>query len=236
MGDRYVVKSLSPMRKVIAARMSEATRTIPHFRLTADIEVDALMRLRMELKADHPGAELSLNDLLIKACAMALMDVPEMNIQLVEGGIHQYLTADIAVVTAVEGGLMTPIVRNANRKTVWGIAAEVRALLARAAKNALRMDEVFGGSFSISNLGMYGVDRFDAIINAPQCAILAIASARPRVVVTAAGEMRVATVLPVTLSIDHRAIDGVTGATFLAALRNRVEQPEHLHCYVQHCG
>lgn len=225
MSEDFLVRPLSPMRKVIAARMSEAKRTIPHFRMTAEIEVDALLAWRTELRQTRVGVALSLNDLLIKACAQALMDIPEVNVQWADNELHQFASADISIVTAVEGGLSTPIVRKAEAKSVWQISSEVKELAARAARNQLRMDEIQGGSFSISNLGMYGVDEFDAIINPPQCAILAIGAARSRCVVSRDLEPCVATVMRVTLSADHRAIDGVAGARFLGALKRRIELP-----------
>jgi pyruvate dehydrogenase E2 component (dihydrolipoamide acetyltransferase) len=229
MDDAHTVIPLSPMRKVIAVRMAEANRTIPHFRLAADLELDALMKLRQELQSLRPQEKLSLNDLLIKCCAMALMDSPAVNILWGETELFQYHTTDISVLMALgAGGLVTPIVRAAHTKSVWQISREVKDLAARAAKNALKMTEIVGGSFSISNLGMYGVDRFDAIINPPQCAILALGAAKPRVLASPDRQMRIATVLQATLSADHRAIDGATGAAFLSALRSRVEQPEHL--------
>jgi pyruvate dehydrogenase E2 component (dihydrolipoamide acetyltransferase) len=168
MNEDYLIRPLSPMRKVIAARMSDAKRTIPHFRLMADIEVDALLARRTELRQVRPGVALSLNDLLIKAAAQALMEVPEVNVQWADNELHQFASADISIVTAVEGGLATPIVRKAQLKSIWEIATEVKDLTGRAARNELRMDEIMGGSFSISNLGMYGVDEFDAVINPPQ--------------------------------------------------------------------
>jgi pyruvate dehydrogenase E2 component (dihydrolipoamide acetyltransferase) len=225
MNEDYRVTPLSPMRRVIAARMSEAKRTIPHFRLTTEIEVDAVLARRTELRQARPGIALSLNDLLIKACAEALMDVPEVNVQWADNELHQFASADISIVTAVEGGLATPIVRKAEAKSVWQISSEVKELAARASRNELRMEEILGGSFSMSNLGMYGVDEFDAIINPPQCAILAIGAARPRCVASRDLEPRVATVMRVTLSADHRAIDGVVGARFLVALKSRIEAP-----------
>jgi len=225
MNEDYLVRPLSPMRKVIAARMSDAKRTIPHFRLMADIEVDALLARRTQLRQVRPGVALSLNDLLIKAVAQALMDVPEVNVQWADHELHQFASADISIVTAVEGGLATPIVRKAQLKSLWEISAEVKELTDRAARNELRMDEIMGGSFSISNLGMYGVDEFDAIINPPQCAILAIAAARARCVASRDLEPRVATLMRVTLSADHRAIDGVAGARFLSALKRCIEAP-----------
>jgi pyruvate dehydrogenase E2 component (dihydrolipoamide acetyltransferase) len=230
MSEAFTAVPLTPIRKVIAARMTEAQQTIPHFRVTADIELDALLRLRAQLRERNPQLELSINDLLIKGCADALMDVPAVNIQWAHTQVHQFHSADVSVVTALEGGgLSTPILRNADTKSVGELAQELRELTRRAAQNALRMDEVFGGSFSISNLGMYGVDQFDAIVNPPQCAILAVGAAKPRAIASTERNLRVATVMRATLSVDHRAIDGATAATFLAALRRRLEQPHGLY-------
>jgi pyruvate dehydrogenase E2 component (dihydrolipoamide acetyltransferase) len=217
---------LTQMRRTIAARMSEAKRAIPHFRLTADIEMDRLIELRRALLQTRPNEKLSLNDLLIKACATALIDEPSVNLQWVDGEVHQYTGADISVVMAVEGGLSTPIIWRANEKSIWNISTEVRDLGERAQRKTLKMSEIVGGSFSISNLGMYGVDQFDAIINPPQCAILAVGAAKLRPVATNTRDLRVATVVTATLSCDHRAIDGVSGAKFLAALRQRLERPD----------
>jgi pyruvate dehydrogenase E2 component (dihydrolipoamide acetyltransferase) len=216
------------MRKIIAARMSEAKRTIPHFRLTAQLEIHALVELRKDLLATYPEAKLSLNDLLIKACAMALIDEPAVNLQWAESEIRQYSTADIAVVVSVVGGLSTPVIWGANSKSIFDISREVKDFAARAATNTLTMKEISGGSFSISNLGMFGVDQFDAIINPPQCAILAVGAAKTRATMNEKNKRHVATRLTVTLSCDHRAIDGAAGAKFLSALRARVEQPGHL--------
>lgn len=228
MAETYAVKPLSPLRKAIAARMQEATRSIPHFRLRADIEVDRLLAMRAELRQLNPAAAPSLNDLLVKASAQALVDVPEVNIQWADGALRQFVNADISIVIAIEGGLVTPIVHQANLKSVWEISAQIRDLTSRAARNELRMDEILGGSFSISNLGMHGVDEFDAIINPPQCAILAVGSAKQRALLAAGQQVRAATVMSVTLSADHRAIDGVTGARFLSALRTRIAEPSQL--------
>ncbi len=216
------------MRRAIAARMSESKRTIPHFRLVADIQIDALLARRKELLERRADQPLSLNDLLIKACAQALTDVPDVNVQWAEKELHRFHSADIAVVTAVNGGLTTPIVRAADAKSVWQIAAEVKELTSRAARNELRMEEIVGGSFSISNLGMYAVDQFDAIINPPQCAILAVGQGKPRCVALQELRMGIATVARMTLSVDHRAIDGVLAAKFLSALRARIETPSDL--------
>lgn len=228
MGEGYTVRPLSPMRRVIAARMHEAYSTIPHFRASVDIEVDKLLALRNELRDMSPSVSLSLNDLLVKASAQALMDVPEVNVQWSGRELHQFLNADISIVVAVKGGLVTPIVRAANLKSIREISAQIRDLTARAAGNELRMEEITGGSFSLSNLGMHGVDHFDAIINPPQCAILAVGSAKPHCLVAPNGQMRVGTVMRATISADHRAIDGVTAARFVSALRTRIEQPSQL--------
>lgn len=226
MAEAFRVRKPSAIRKIIAARMSDAAHTIPHFRLTAELEVDALLEMRKELRAEQGAQIPSLNAFLIKACAGALTDVPEINIQWVDGEIRQFDHADIAVVTALDDGLATPIVRGADFKSVWTISQEAKELARRAGANALKMHEISGGSFSISNLGMYGVDQFDAIINPPQCAILAVARAKPSLVMTPKGEARVATLMRVTLSVDHRAADGVVGARFLEALRGRIARPD----------
>jgi|HubBroStandDraft_1064217.scaffolds.fasta_scaffold45010_2 pyruvate dehydrogenase E2 component (dihydrolipoamide acetyltransferase) len=228
MAEAYTVVALSPLRKVIAARMTEATRTIPHFRLVADLEIDALLAWRAQLNVEHPDNKVSINDCLIKACASALMGQPTVNIQLIGEEIHQYHQADISVVMAVEGGLLTPVVRGADRKGVLDIATEVKAFAVRAAGGRLRLDEMLGGSFSISNLGGYGVEQFDAIINLPQCAILAVGRAKAAMTVDERATARIATLLRVTLSLDHRAIDGATGAAFLATLRQTLQHPEGL--------
>ena len=214
----YNVIPFTPMRKVIAARMVEAKQTIPHFRMSADIEVSTLLAFREAYNKDNPDVKISINDLLIKACAKALMDVPEINIQIVGEEIHQYKQADISIIVAVEGGLSTPVIKNANQKSVEVINHEVKYLAQRAMAGKLKVQDIMGGTFSISNLGMYGVERFDAIINPPQGAILAVGSMEERSVVSD-GEITIGKCLPVCLSMDHRAIDGVIGARFLQALR-----------------
>jgi len=226
MTDAYTVVRLSPLRKLIAARMVEAKRTIPHFHLIAEIEMDALLKLRTEVNSDYPERRISINDCVIKACASALMMHPAVNIQFQGEEIHQYHQADISVIVAVEGGLSMPIVRAADRKSVHAIAEEVKALSKRAGAGQLKLNEILGGSFTISNLGAYAVDQFDAIINPPQCAILAVGAIKPRVAVNPDGAVCVAKLLRATLSIDHRAIDGMAGAAFLATLRQALEQPQ----------
>ncbi|TIL82042.1 MAG: dihydrolipoamide acetyltransferase [Mesorhizobium sp.] len=228
MSGSFTEVSLTPLRKAIAARMTKATQTIPHFRLVANLEVDALLRWRAALNEIDPTKKISLNDCLIKAVAISLVDNPSLNCQMTDTAIRRFHCADISVVVAVEGGLSTPVVRGAEAKSVIEISAEVKDFAERAVRNALKLSEISGGSFSISNLGGYGVEQFDAIINAPQCAILAIGSASPRVVADQLGDTRVATVLTCTLSVDHRAVDGAEASKFLRSLREVVSDPERL--------
>lgn len=228
MGQDYTVRTLSPIRKVIARRMSEVVASIPHYRLMVEIEVDAIQNLRRHLCDPDTQSRPSLNDLIIKACASALMDVPAVNVQWAGNHIHQFHTANISFVTAFKDGLATPIIWRAETKSVWQISCEVKELRAKAATHTLRMEDVDGGSFSISNLGMYGVDQFDALINPPQCAMLAVGCAKSKRVVSESGQSRTASVLRATLACDHRAIDGVLGASFLSAFRKHVEHPGQL--------
>ena len=215
---------LSGMRRTIAARLQASKREAPHFRVQVDVEVDALLAVREQLNRPHGEAKVSLNDLLVKASACALVAVPGVNVQFDGDTVQQYADADIAVAVALDEGLITPIVRGANHKGVLAISNEVRDLATRARLGTLRPEEFQGGSFSISNLGMYGVDRFDAIINSPQGAILAVGAAEQRPVVRQ-GELAVATMLTLTLSSDHRIIDGALAARFLSALRGFLETP-----------
>lgn len=228
MAEPYTVVPLTPLRRAIAARMTEAASTIPHFRAAVDVEMDALLGLRERFNRERPDSKVSVNDCIIKACASTLMLHPAVNVQWVDNKIHRYNQADISVIVAVDGGLVTPVVRATQAKSLPDIAIEVRSLAARAAARQLKMDEIVGGSFSVSNLGGYGVDEFDAIINPPQCAILAVGAARPRPVACEDGTIRVAKVLRACLSLDHRAIDGAVAAQFLAGLRQSLEQPEAL--------
>jgi pyruvate dehydrogenase E2 component (dihydrolipoyllysine-residue acetyltransferase) len=220
----FDVLPLSPLRKAIAAQTAEAKRTIPHYRVSMDIRMDHALALRSRANQRNPHHRISVNDIVIKACAAALVEQPELNIQLAGDEIHRYHQANIAVVVAVPGGLSTPIIRAAETKTVEEISREVRALTERAVKNQLKRSEIVGGTFSISNLGMYGVDDFDAVINPPQCAILAVGAIRDRPVVQRDGVVAAA-LMKTTLSLDHRAIDGATGATFLRHLRETLEHP-----------
>ena len=223
----YTAVPLTPLRKIIAVRMIEAKQSIPHYRVSADIDMDNLLALRQQMNTGNPEQKLSVNDFVIKACAMALMQWPAINSQFMGDEIHQYTDADISVVVAVDGGLSTPVLRQANQKSLHSIAAEVKTLADRAAKGQLKMAEISGGSFSISNLGAYGVDQFDAIINPPQVAILAVSAAKQQAVVKD-GEVLIKSIMRVSLSLDHRAVDGAIGAGFLEALRTLLESPEPL--------
>ena len=221
--DRTV--RLSTMRRVIADRMTESKATVPHFYLTVDCEVDELLKVRREINDRIEGAKVSVNDIVIRACALALREVPAANVSWAgEGTMTQHGSIDISVAVAVPGGLVTPIVRNADAKGLVGIAAEMKELAARAREGKLLPDEYQGGSFSISNLGMYGVKSFDAVINPPQACILAVGAAEPRPVVRD-GEIVPATVMSCTLSVDHRVVDGAIGAELLGAIKRNIEYP-----------
>ena len=217
------------MRRVIARRLSEAKQTIPHFYVSADIEIDALLKLRSELNAksakDGPGAfKLSVNDLVIKATAAALRRVPAANASFTEEGVAYYDDVDISVAVATEGGLITPIIRRADQKGIATISNEMKDLAARARAGKLKPDEFQGGGFSVSNLGMYGVKSFSAIINPPQGGILAVGAGEQRPVVKD-GQVSVATVMTCTVSVDHRVIDGAIAAEWLAAFKSIVQDP-----------
>ncbi len=216
-----VRERLSAMRLTIGRRLAEAVREIPHYRLSVDVDCRALDRSRERLAAS--GTAVSLNDLLLSACALTLPGHPDLNAHFVEGEVLRFPRADVCIVVATEGGLVTPVVRDADIKPVGQIAAEVRDLVARARAGRLAREEISGGTFTLSNLGMFGVDRFDAIINPPQVAILAAGAATERVVARD-GAVTVARVMTLELSCDHRVVDGAKGAAFLAALRRRIEE------------
>jgi pyruvate dehydrogenase E2 component (dihydrolipoamide acetyltransferase) len=223
----FDVIPLSPLRKAIAARTTEAAQTVPHYRVSMDIPMADALAWRKQLNEGRSADRISVNDLVIKACAAALLERPELNVQLVGDEIHRYHHADISVVVAVPGGLSTPIIRAADTKTVAEISREVRALSERATGNRLKRPEVLGGTFTISNLGMYGVERFDAVINPPQCAALAVGAVQARPVVRPEG-VGAASLLTATLSLDHRVLDGATAAAFLRCLRDKLERPASL--------
>jgi len=219
----------STMRKVIARRLTEAKQTIPHFYVSMDIEIDALLKLREELNAkspkEGPGAfRLSVNDLIIKAAAVTLRRVPRVNASYTEDNIILYDDVDISVAVSIPDGLITPIVRKADQKGLAAISNEMKDLIARAKTGKLKPEEFQGGGFSISNMGMYGVSDFAAVINPPQAAILAVASGQQRPVVKD-GQVVAATMMTCTLSVDHRVVDGALGAEWLAAFKSVMEDP-----------
>ena len=216
----------STMRKVIAQRLQEAKREVPHFYLTVDCTVDALLETRATLNGRSDAYNLSVNDFVIRAAALALRKVPAANASWVDGTLRQYGSVDISVAVAIEDGLVTPIVRNADHKGLAEISAEVRELArrARAKPMGLAPEEYQGGTFSVSNLGMYGIKEFAAIINPPQSMIVAVGAAEQRPVVRD-GALAVATQMSCTLSVDHRVVDGALGATFLQAFKGLIEDP-----------
>ena len=219
----------STVRKVIARRLTEAKSTIPHFYVSMDIEIDALLKLREELNAKSPkegpsAFRLSVNDLIIKAAALTLRRVPKVNASYTEEAIVLYDDVDISVAVSIPDGLITPIVRKADQKGLAAISNEMKDLAARARSGKLKPEEFQGGGFSISNMGMYGVSEFAAIINPPQSAILAVAAGQQRPVVKN-GALAIATVMTCTMSVDHRVVDGALGAEWLAAFKTIVEDP-----------
>ena len=219
--------TLDGMRKTIAARLTEAKSTIPHFYLRRDIELDALMSLRAKLNktVEARGIKLSVNDFIIKACALALQDVPDCNAVWAGDRVLKLKPSDVAVAVAIEGGLFTPVLRDSHQKSLSALSVEMKDLAARAKTRKLAPHEYQGGSFAVSNLGMMGIENFDAVINPPHASILAVGAGVKKPVVNAEGEISVATVMSVTLSVDHRVIDGALGATFLAAIKGYLENP-----------
>jgi pyruvate dehydrogenase E2 component (dihydrolipoamide acetyltransferase) len=216
---------LTTMRKVIARRLTESKQQIPHFYLTIDCELDALLELRSRLNA-RPGADykLSVNDFVIKAVALAIRRKPDVNASFGGDRIYRYKSIDIAVAVATPGGLITPIVREADRKGLSTISNEMRELAARAREGKLKPEQFQGGSFSISNLGMYGIREFAAVINPPQACILAVGAGEKRAVVRN-DQLAVATMMTCTLSVDHRVVDGALGAEFLQEFKKLIEDP-----------
>ena len=223
---------LDGMRRTIATRLVQATQTIPHFYLSADVEIGAVITLREQANAaaprdadGNPGFKLSVNDFVIKAWAAALRRVPAANAIWAEDRILRFRHSDIGVAVALEGGLITPIIRSADTKTLSAISREMKELSSRARERKLKPEEYQGGASAISNLGMYGVREFSAIINPPQSTILAVGAARRQAIETEAGGVAFASVMSVTLSCDHRVVDGALGAQLLAAFKRCVEQP-----------
>ena len=226
-GRDYEEIKLDGMRKTIAARLTEAKQTVPHFYLRRDIRLDALLKFRSQLnkQLEGRGVKLSVNDFIIKACALALQAVPAANAVWAGDKVLQLKPSDVAVAVAIEGGLFTPVLKDAEMKSLSALSAEMKDLAARARDRKLAPEEYQGGSFAISNLGMFGIDNFDAVINPPHGAILAVGAGVKKPVVGEDGELTVATVMSVTLSVDHRVIDGALGAELLQQIVENLENP-----------
>jgi pyruvate dehydrogenase E2 component (dihydrolipoamide acetyltransferase) len=214
---------LNGMRKAIARRLTESKSTVPHFYLVADCRVDRLIALRAEVN-QSAAVKISLNDFVLKAAAAAFVDVPEANATWAETAIRRYSTVDMSVAVAIEGGLVTPVLRSVEKQTLTEIARNVADVAERARAGRLKQHELEGGSFAVSNLGMYGVTEFSAIINPPQSAILAVGLARQQAIVVD-GAIEVGTIMTVTMSADHRVLDGALAAQWLAAFVKRIENP-----------
>ena len=214
------------MKKTVARRMSDSFRDVPHFPLTIDLEIDGLLAGRAKINAmlEKQGVKVSVNDLVIKAAAIALKQVPEANASYSPEGIAMHHNADIAMAVAIDGGLITPIIRKAETKGLAQIAVEAKDLAERARTRKLKPEEFQGGTFSISNLGMMGIKSFNSIINEPQGAILSVGAGEQRPVVKN-GQLAIATVMSVTLTCDHRVVDGAIGARWLQAFKVLIEDP-----------
>ena len=226
-GREYQEIQLDGMRKTIAARLTEAKQTVPHFYLRRDIKIDRLLAFRADLNKQLTARDvkLSVNDFIIKACALALQTVPSANAVWAGDRVLQLTPSDVAVAVAIEGGLFTPVLQDAEQKSLSQLSAEMKDLAARAKDKKLAPHEYQGGSFAISNLGMFGIDNFDAVINPPHGAILAVGAGKKRPMVNADGDLEVATVMSVTLSVDHRVIDGALGAELLQSIVDNLENP-----------
>ena len=226
-GRAYTEIKLDGMRKTIAARLTEAKQTIPHFYLRREVRLDALLAFRETLNAQIAarGIKLSVNDFIIKACALALQAVPDANAVWAGDRILKLAPSDVAVAVAIEGGLFTPVLKDAEKKTLSALSAEMKDLAARARSRKLAPQEYQGGSFAVSNLGMFGIENFDAVINPPHGAILAVGAGLKKPVVGKDCQIEVATMMSMTLSVDHRVIDGALGAALLKAIVENLETP-----------
>ncbi len=219
----YVTVPHTGMRRAIARRLTESKSTVPHFYVTADCKVDSLLELRKSIN-ESSQIKISVNDLVVKAVACALMDVPESNVVWNAEAMHKYESADISVAVTTEGGLFTPVIRGVEKRSLSNLSMEISELAARARAGKLRQEELEGGSFAVSNLGMFGTKEFSAILNPPQSGILAVGAASPRAIVED-GQIVIANIMTVTLSADHRAVDGALAAQWLAAFVKRIENP-----------
>ncbi len=224
--DRYEIKKADNITKISAKRLSESFRDIPHFPLNVDCRLDALLKFRKEINAKTPeGVKVSVNDILIKASGLALKKVPQANASWIEDGrIAMHKHADVSVAVAIEGGLITPIIKDADQKGLAQISSEMKDLASRARDRKLKPEEYQGGTFSLSNLGMFGISSFSSIINPPQGMILSVGAGEERPVITD-GALAKATVMTVTLTCDHRVVDGANGARWLSAFKGFIEDP-----------
>jgi pyruvate dehydrogenase E2 component (dihydrolipoamide acetyltransferase) len=223
--DADVVEApLSAMRRTVARRLVESMQSTPHFHLTVTVDAEALLRLREELNRQLE-LKVSVNDLIVKACARLLAVNPDLNVSWGGDKLLRHRRVHVGIAVAVEGGLVVPVVRDADRKTLTQVAREARELIDRARNGQLGADDLGGGTFTVSNLGMYGTDQFTAVINPPEAAILAVGAVQAEPAVTETGSVEVRRRLRLTLSIDHRALDGATGAGFLQQLEAALEHP-----------
>jgi pyruvate dehydrogenase E2 component (dihydrolipoamide acetyltransferase) len=217
----------SKIRRYVASRLQESKQLAPHFYLKGDVQVDRLLALRKEINEGAP-TRVSVNDFFVRAVARALQDVPEMNVTWSDDFVRRYERSDVAVAIASEKGLVTPVVRNADERSLTSISKEIKDFAERASGSGLKQDELVGGSFTVTNLGMFGVDEFSAILNPPQAGILAVGAARKVAVIDDDGEVRAASVVSLTLSVDHRPVDGALAATFFKRLREIIENPTQI--------
>ncbi|WP_019961821.1 pyruvate dehydrogenase complex dihydrolipoamide acetyltransferase [Woodsholea maritima] len=222
---RYEVQSLDGMRKTIAKRLTKSFRDVPHFPLSVDVELDNMLKLRKELNAKAPeGVKISVNDMLIRACALALKKVPASNASYTDEGIVLHKHADVSVAVAIDGGLITPVIKEAENKGLAVISAEMKDLATRARERKLKPEEYQGGTFSLSNLGMFAIKAFASIINEPQGMIMSVGAGEERAVVKD-GALAIANVMSVTVTCDHRVVDGSVGAKFIQAFKGYAEDP-----------
>lgn len=228
--NEATAQPLTPMRRTIAQRLQSSYQTSPHFRVNTEIQMDAALELRAQINATVPGVKISVNDLVVKAVGLALTRIPEVNVQFDEASktVLQFADADVSVAVSLPEGLITPVVRAVNKRSLGQISAEISDLVTRAKAKTLTAEQFQGGTFTVSNLGMYGVTSFDAIINPPQAAILAVSAGVRRLVVDDEDQVDVHTIMEVSLASDHRVIDGALAARFVAELRSILESPAQM--------
>ncbi|MPM87123.1 Dihydrolipoyllysine-residue succinyltransferase component of 2-oxoglutarate dehydrogenase complex [bioreactor metagenome] len=228
--NEATAQPLTPMRRTIAQRLQSSYQTSPHFRVNTEIQMDAALELRAQINATVPGVKISVNDLVVKAVGLALTRIPEVNVQFDEASktVLQFADADVSVAVSLPEGLITPVVRAVNKRSLGQISAEITDLVTRAKAKTLTAEQFQGGTFTVSNLGMYGVTSFDAIINPPQAAILAVSAGVRRLVIDDEDQVDVHTIMEVSLASDHRVIDGALAARFVAELRSILESPAQM--------